>query len=790
MTHYHLIGIGGIGMSGLARILKDSGYSVSGSDVHEGETVLALRDKGIPVFIGHAASHVPEGARLVYSTDISPFNPEMVHAKQFQLPILHRSHLLHELMKDSRSLLVTGTHGKTTTSSLLAHTLIHAGWDPSFAIGGVLTGKKVNAAKGQGGFFVAEADESDGSFLVYTPFGAIITNISHDHMNHFQTEENLLKAFQQFGKNVVSKSHLFYCCEDPLAESCAFEGVGYGFKENAALRGMHFHQKGWKIVFDAVFCGKTYPHIEVSLSGYHNALNALAVFGLCLSIGMPENKIREGFKTFQGVKRRFELKGELHEFEVRDDYGHHPKEIEATLKGIKRGAPDKRLLVVFQPHRYTRTRDCLLEFRHCFDAADHVLLTDIYAAQEKPIEGVHATNILQEVKNFSRVPIEYVPADKLEEKLFHSVRPFDLVLTMGAGNIWQTGESLLKKLKVHPLKKWKLGLVFGGRSLEHEISIKSFANVFNALDKQVFDICCFYIARNGSWHLSETEVLLPRENPALTPEVLNVLNQCEVVFPLLHGTKGEDGTIQGLFEMMDIPYVGCNHLASAICMDKMVTKKLAEAAGVMTAPFVDFSKIDWEASQREFLYSIESKLPYPLYVKPVHLGSAVGVTKVVNRMELCKAVEEVFKMDYHVIVEKEIVGRELEFSVFGAHDIQVFPPGEILKHGACYDYEAKYGANSFKTAAQADLSKDLIEQGMRFAKSAYLSAGCDGYARVDFFLDQENRYYLNEINPIPGFTGISLFPKMCGAAGIDTTRLLSTLTRLAFVRHRDRKRLL
>lgn len=772
--NYHLIGIGGIGMSGLALLLNEMGFQVSGSDVKEGEMIDRLRTLGIPIFINHDSKNVPNNAHVIYSSGIHDQNPELLQAKALRVPLLHRSDLLHLLMKDQKPLLITGSHGKTTTSSLLTAVLLHAQVSPSYAIGGILKDSNTNAAKGLGPYFVAEADESDGSFLRYQPFGAIMTNIGNDHMDYYKTEEKLRESFKEFGDKVISKKHFFFCNESEAIRNCHFSGVSYGFNHDAELRGSKFKQEGWKITFDVDFENKHYSNFEVSLIGYHNALNALAVIGMALRCEVPERLIREALMGFKGVKRRSEFTGEVNQIQVRDDYGHHPSEIKATLKALKNAAPSRRLIVLFQPHRYSRTRDCLKEFQLSFDEADEVLITDIYTAGEESTGDIHAEMLAREMKNAC-----YVKRESLIEEALKKARPFTIFLTLGAGDIWTDGVELLEKLKSQPVKKMRIGLISGGKSKEHEISIKSANNINSGFDHNLFSIDSFYISKEGNWSDSKRPI---------SADILEALYQCDVVFPVLHGPYGEDGTIQGFFEMLNIPYVGCNHQASAQCMDKAVTKKLAESANLAVAPYLDFNQYQWKKDREGFLKKIHAALTFPLFVKPVHLGSTFGVKRVKNNEELIEAIDSAFRFDFHVLVEKEIKGRELEFSIMGCQDITVFPPGEILSLGLMYDYAAKYSKGGFETLAKAPLDPQLIEEGMEFAKLAYISAGCDGYARVDCFLSEEGKFYLNEINPIPGFTENSLFPKMCEGNGLSLKNLLSELVCLSLARHHLRKK--
>lgn len=443
---YHFIGIGGIGMSGLARILLEQEVSVSGSDLAQSALTEFLAQKGAKIAIGHAENHVSPDMTVVYSTDIKIENPEWQASERYRCKRLHRSELLANLMHAQKGLAVTGTHGKTTTSSLLSWVLSQAGLDPSFCIGGILQPFQTNGKKGEGAYFVAEADESDGSFLNYTPFGAIVTNIGLDHMNHFVTEEALIKAFKTFLSQVKSTEHLFWCGDDSRLRSIQKVGVSYGFDKRCSLRGSSFKQKGWGISFDVSFEGEIFSQVEVALTGYHNALNAMAVLGMALRVGIPEEVIRKAFKEFGGVGRRCEKKGEKANILFLDDYGHHPTEIAATVQAIRDAIGKRRLVVLFQPHRYSRTHDCLGQYGSLFDHADLVVVTDVYGAGEIPVTGVSGEVILQEIKNESSTESCFISRDLLLEKVPHMLIEGDVVVTMGAGDICRLGPQILEKL--------------------------------------------------------------------------------------------------------------------------------------------------------------------------------------------------------------------------------------------------------------------------------------------------------------------------------------------------------
>lgn len=782
----HFIGIGGIGMSGLAKLLLQRNVEVSGSDMASSYVTEGLIKQGAKIAIGHSTNNITSDMTVVYTTGVSKENPEFKAASEMKCPMLHRSDLLMQLMTEKKSLAVAGTHGKTTTSALLTTVLSHAGLDPSFAVGGQIPQLKTNASHGSGSFFVAEACESDGTFLKYHPHGAIITNIDFDHMDYYGTETALIRSFQTFMTKVLSQELLFWCGDDPRLVNLSMPGISYGFGPNCTLRITKFQQKGWKICFDVAFMGKNYSNIEIPIIGRHNALNSLAVFGLALSIGVPEEKIRKAFKEFKGVGRRCEVKGEVHNILALDDYAHHPTEIKTTLAGIREAIGERRLIAVYQPHRYSRTKDCLGKYQHVFDSADEVVITDIYAAGEAPIPGITHLEVLTDIRRSTLANVQYVQRDHLTTFLEGYLRPHDVLVTIGAGDITKLGGEVVEKLKRKNSSKIRVGVIFGGVSVEHEISLMSARHIASSLNKECYEIEYFGITKTGRWVagaraeniLKNGELIVEEpteERNLLTPEVMKRLLECDILFPVLHGTFGEDGTIQGFFEILGKPYVGCDHRSSAISMDKAMTKSLMVLHGIPTLPFLTYSKNEWTANQEIIHEEIFQKFDFPFFVKPTHLGSSVGVYKVEKKDQIGHALFEAFKVDTHVIIEKGIHVREIEFAVLGNDKVEVFPPGEILANGRVYDYDGKYGPNSIGTTPQAQLTTEQIEEGMQIARKAYMAVGCKGMARIDTFLDQEGNFWINEINPIPGFTKISLYPKICEVNGFSAKELMDRL---------------
>ncbi|MGB7128749.1 MAG: UDP-N-acetylmuramate--L-alanine ligase [Candidatus Rhabdochlamydia sp.] len=444
--HYYFIGVGGIGMSGLALIALEKGARVSGSDIMHSCTTNGLQEKGAKIFIGHKKEQIPLDAIVIYSSAISPNNPELMFAKSHKLSILHRSDLLALFMQPQKALLVSGTHGKTTSSSLLAHVLLEKEMQPSFAIGGFICGSNHNAGYGEGSYFVAEADESDGSFLKYTPFGAIITNIDDDHLDYWRTMNGLLGGFKRFIDSITSLEHFFWYGDNLWLSKMVAKGYSYGFDKKNALFIESHRQDKWKNIFTICFENKRYTEIEIPIIGRHNILNASAVFGLCLKLGIVEEKIRSAFLSFKGIKRRLEYKGAVKGIIFYDDYAHHPTEILTTLRAIKNAVGSKRVVLAFQPHRYSRTLTCLKEFGTAFDAADIVVITDIYAAGEAPIKEIDEERLLREINREARRPAYHFSRNQLLCQLVKILQAGDCLITMGAGDINNISYDIMENL--------------------------------------------------------------------------------------------------------------------------------------------------------------------------------------------------------------------------------------------------------------------------------------------------------------------------------------------------------
>ncbi len=448
-THFHFIGIGGAGMSGIARIMLAQGLKVSGSDAKESIVTAQLETLGATIFLGHSSANQAGADVIVVSSAISGTNPELLAAKERGAEIMPRASALALVMQGKRSVAVAGTHGKTTTTSMLTVALQKAGVDPSFAIGGMINSSGTNAHLGSGDIFVAEADESDGSFLSYKPTGAIITNLELDHVDHFATLAVLADAFREFINSIQPGGFLIACGDDANLEELLSAGIRediriirYG-KENPKndFQLSRIHLEASSGVARITHKGKVLGDLVLTIPGEHNLLNALAALAAAhaLGVGLPE--VLAGLTEFSGSRRRFELKGIANNVKVIDDYGHHPTEVRVTLETARRFAAGGKVFVVFQPHRFTRTQMFAREFAEALDLADQIYLLEIYAASEPSIQGVSSLLIAQ---NRDSLKFHYQPSMiEVIEEVSKAVTPGDVVLTLGAGDVNSLGPELL-----------------------------------------------------------------------------------------------------------------------------------------------------------------------------------------------------------------------------------------------------------------------------------------------------------------------------------------------------------
>jgi UDP-N-acetylmuramate--alanine ligase len=448
VKHIHFVGIGGSGMSGIAEVLANQGFDVSGSDLAESATTRRLEKIGVRIAIGHAAGHVAGADAVVVSTAVKDDNPEVVAARERHIPLVPRAQMLAELMRLKQGIAIAGTHGKTTTTSLVASCLGEAGLDPTFVIGGRLNSAGANARLGSGEFLVAEADESDASFLFLSPVISVVTNIDQDHMDTYGQDFGKLKqAFVDFVHRLPFYGIAVMCIDDPqvceILPAIAKQVVTYGFTEGANIRAENVRADGGKMHFDCVRTNGSVSRFPVTLNlpGEHNVRNALAAIAVATEVGAGDTAIQKALAEFNGVGRRFQRYGEVTlakggSFTLIDDYGHHPAEMAATLAAARGAFPGRRIVLAFQPHRYTRTRDCFEDFVKVLSAADGVLLAEVYAAGEAPIVAADGRSLARALRVAGKVePVFVEDIAALPQTILDTVQDGDVVITLGAGSI-------------------------------------------------------------------------------------------------------------------------------------------------------------------------------------------------------------------------------------------------------------------------------------------------------------------------------------------------------------------
>ncbi|MBX3318541.1 MAG: UDP-N-acetylmuramate--L-alanine ligase [Nitrospira sp.] len=451
----HLVGIGGAGMSGIAEVLLTMGYKVTGSDLHASETTRRLEELGGKIFIGHQESNVGDAQVVVISSAVATNNPEVAIAKTQQIPVIPRAEMLAELMRLKFGVAIAGAHGKTTTTSMVANVLAQGGLDPTMVIGGKVNALGSHARLGRGDLLVAEADESDGSFLRLSPTIVAVTNLDREHLDHYGSMERINDCFLEFINKIPFYGLAVLCGDDERLRNLfplivkRYQTYGLQERGGASLdfQATDIVLNQWGAEFRASFRGKNLGPFQLAIPGIHNVSNALAAIAIGIELEVPVDLIRKGLAAFTGVERRFHLRGETGGIMVVDDYGHHPTEVRATLAAAKQGW-NRRLVVLFQPHRYTRTRDCMGDFAHAFDDADAVFMTEVYPAGEPPIPGVSGASLADTIKSAGHPSVTFIAQkEALPDQVLPFLRSGDLVLTMGAGDIWKAGTGILARLE-------------------------------------------------------------------------------------------------------------------------------------------------------------------------------------------------------------------------------------------------------------------------------------------------------------------------------------------------------
>ena len=754
LKKFHFIGIGGVGMSALAKILIERGCQISGSDAKDSPTLDMLKNLGARIFVGHKAKNILDDKgnpvdAIVCSSAIPADNPEIIAASKFKIPKLHRSDINAYLLNSKQGIAVAGSHGKTTTTSMIGYVLHSAGVDPTIIIGGESTDLGTGAVLGKSDWLVSEADESDGSFVTLKPAIAVVTNIEDDHLDHYGTIERIRAAFKIFIENLDRDKGTAVLCFDnenlrELAKDIDRKIISYAIDHEADFTARNIRTTTKGIIFDVVHGGKILGKVQLAIYGRHNVLNALATIATALQVGVNFAKIAEGLSTFHGAKRRFQNKGRVRNIFVVDDYAHHPTEIAATLKAARETKPNK-VVCIFQPHRYSRTQLLLKEFGNAFREADLLILTDIYSAGEEKISGVSGESILHEVLRTTNQAVSYIPRrEDIAAAIKDQLVPGDLVITMGAGDIYKTGEELLELLKEERRKK--IIVVCGGPSTEAEVSRLTGKAIADALKSKNYNV--------------ELLELNPQTFAATIRE-----KNCSIVFNAVHGRYGEDGLIQGTLDMLKIPYTGSGVLAAAITMDKVATKHFLNSAQISTPKFVVYREID---RRKELADEILQNFGLPVVIKAAAQGSSIGVTIVENSLDIDEAIDNAFAFGDEILVEEFIKGRELTVAVFGNEDdAEALPVIEITTTTGRYDYQSKYTKGMSTHICPAEIPDDLTAEIKNLAVAAFKICKCSGVARVDLMLSEENIPYVIEVNSVPGMTETSLVPDAARAAGID-----------------------
>lgn len=758
----YFVGIGGIGMSAIAKTAIEQGMVVEGSDRAPSQTTAFLQSLGAKIHFHQGTVSLPKEATLVVSTATRDLK-EVRRAQRLGMRVLHRSEFLSELMEGTEQLLVAGTHGKTWTSALLVSVFMQAGLDPSFCIGGVHKELQTNGRKGGGRFFIAEADESDGSFLTYRSAGAIVTNIDADHLDHYKTLSGIQSAFSSFCERV--KSHLFWCGDCPNLQAIRPQGTSYGFGAANALVISDFSAQNDHMTFSLTYEKKRYEGIKLQGVGRHLALSAAGVFGLALACGVEEGAIRHAFANFCGVRRRLEKRFSLPYLDLFDDYAHHPTAVRAVLEAVRLAYPNRRLVVAFQPHRYSRLKACLGDFAKGLELADTVLVTPVYSAGEPRAWDVSSDDLVDAINQIRPKTARGVRLAHLASSVIDELRPHDLFLSLGAGDITEVHGPLGLHFENYRPRPLRIGCIYGGRSSENRVSMWSWENIAAALDTSLYVPEHFYIEESGEWKRGDGK-----------PFSFDQLLDLDVAFPIMHGPIGEDGALQGMLKVMGVATVGCGVLASSLAMDKEALRSLVKSYGIESVPTVPIYRWQWRTERLETVQRVEKSFGIPCFIKPVSLGSTDGVTRIDRLEDLEPALEALFELDEKLIVEPVMQGRELEFAALGSGAaVRVLPPGEVFSGGAVYGFDSKYSdLGPIASTPLAALQPEAIAEGQKLAQALFQIVGGSGLSRLDFFY-VKGRYYFNEMNPIPGFTNWSLYPKMLQAAGIEMPAFVSEM---------------
>lgn len=726
---FFLVGIGGAGMSALAKMLKDRGKRVRGTDSTASSVTAELIAEGIDVHIGHTGDPIQAGDAVILTDAIDlSISPEVKRARELGCSLFRRSQLLGYLLEGRKVIAITGTHGKTTTTGLTGSALIAAGEDPLIVVGAAIPEWNSPVREGDGEWAVVEACEAYDSFHDLDPAIVILTNLELDHSDFHGNYENLRDSVLRFVNR--ASIGLVYCQADS------------GACEIASLAGVP--QKRAYQPAD----------LKMALPGDHNRSNAGGALAAADMAGIDLDRAREGVSKFGGAERRLQVHREG-PITVVDDYAHHPSEIEASLKALRERYPDRRLIVVYQPHLYSRTKDFLPLFSQALNEADVVVLTDIYPAREDPIPGISSARIAEGITK----PAKYVPSRfLLPREVAGMVRPGDLVVGMGAGTIGEFVPAFLREIdRTGPTK---VAVLEGGDSAEREVSLLSARAIAKALEEKGYAV----------QRIDLTERLLSKGDVSF----LVGPDRPDVAFLAVHGTNAEDGAIQGACELLHIPYTGASVQSSALCMDKERTKLILTAHGL---PVPKGVLVDDPETPIE--------LDGPLVVKPNAQGSTVGLSFVDDHADLPRAIRYALQFGDTALVEERIVGMEISVPVLGD---RALPPVEICPMSGSYDFASKYEPGATEEICPARLPEATLQRAMELALAAHQAMGCEGATRTDMMVRRDpDELFILEVNTLPGMTGTSLLPNSARTAGISFPDLCDWIVQDALRRHGAKK---
>lgn len=719
---FYLVGIGGAGMSALAVMLKKRGIDVSGSDATESSVTVSLREDGIPVRIGHSGDDIRAEHQVVLSDAIDlKTSPEVKAAREKGCELFRRSQLLSWILHGKKVIAVTGTHGKTTVTGMIGAGLRAANMDPTIVVGAYVPEFGGAVVEGDGDFAVVEACEAYNAFHDLDPWIVVLTNLEPDHLDFHGSFDKLKQSVEEFVNRLPDGGFLVFCDEDPGSQSVAREVL---------VRNLPYSsEKGLVMPIR-------------SLAGLHNQTNAAAALTVAEIVGADLELARKGISSFRGAERRLQIiRQEKSGVTVYDDYAHHPTEVVASLSAIRESHPNERIVVVFQPHLYSRTAEFIPEFAKALSLADVVFITDIYPAREDPIPGISSARIAELIEK----PVHYVPnRHLLPIEVAKSAKRGDVVVGMGAGNISEFAPSFVAELNRQGRSNRRVAVILGGDSAEREVSILSGRAVLEALKKLGYD----------AFALDVSEMLLSKA------ELKDLIgsNRPDLAFLATHGSNQEDGALQGLLELLHIPYTGSGIQASSLAMDKRLTKIIMESQGIPVA-------------KGQVVTSADEKIEIepPLIVKPNAQGSTVGLSFVKSKDEIAKAIETALRYDTSALVEEWVHGMEITVPVLGG---KALPSVEIVPKEGHYDFANKYVPGATEEISPARLPKEVLAKAADFAERAHRALGCEGATRSDFIVRDNKDPIFLEINTLPGLTGTSLLPNSARAAGMSFEHLV------------------